>query len=148
MAIEVAHAKGHADAVGGEELARRTDRRRAFLQATRRKRNVGGDRNIEGADMVHDPIVRRIGAFRHDYRSDARIGAWSHAAIADNVHGKIVAASDALDLRLHRAGIGVDKNLRQGHCCLYAAFVSFQRMASRSSSVALARLSLSLMRAQ
>ena len=65
----------------------------------------------KGPMCSRDPIVGRIGAFRHDHLLNARIGARAYPAIADNVHDEAVTVRHTLDLVLDRARIGIDENL-------------------------------------
>ena len=84
MARKLPHSQRHADSLGRERLAIRPDHPRPFVQAARRQGNIGGDGNVAGRDMLHDPIVGGVGAFSYGDMAQQRIGRWAQSAIADN----------------------------------------------------------------
>src|SRR5258706_14726144 len=103
MAMQIADAQRHPDGVLGELLSRWTDHRSLFLQAARGERYVRGDRNIEGLDVLGDPIVGHVGASRDDDVTDSRIGTRPYADIGENMDNEAMTIGDTLDLGFDRA---------------------------------------------
>src|SRR6185312_3122608 len=111
MAAQFAYAQRHADPLGGERLAVRAQHARVPVEAARRQRDVGGDADIAGGDMLRDPVIGGIRAFRHRDMTHQGIGGRPQAAIADDGDGQAVPSRHLLDLGLYRAGIAINKYL-------------------------------------
>src|SRR5208282_5393293 len=112
MPAEIAHADRYADIVLCERLSRGREYDRIFPETPRRKRNVGGDRDIALIDTFGDPVIRRVGAFGHDHMFDTRIAARPQTAIADDMNRKPMTRSDAVNLVLDGAGIRIDEDFQ------------------------------------
>ena len=80
------------------------------------ERHVGGDDDVAGRGVLDDPVVGDVGALRHDDRLDHRIARGAEAAVGDEGDDEVAAAGDAEDFVLHRAGVGIDEDLRASHC--------------------------------
>ena len=65
--------------------------------------------------MIGDPVVGRVRAVRHDDSLDQRMRPRAYAAIADDENLQAVPSGDLLHLSLHRAGIGIDVDIK--HMC-------------------------------
>ena len=111
--MQVAQAQRHADGILSENLARRTNHRSQLFQTARCERYICGDRNIEGPNVLDDPIIGRIGACRYDDVTDSRIRARSYSTVGDDVDNKAVTIRDAFDLGFDRACIAIDKDIEQ-----------------------------------
>src|SRR5690348_3325729 len=114
MALQVAHAERHSDAVLGEWIARWPEHARASRETTRRERNVRGDGDIVRADVLGDPVICGVRARAYDDMAEQRTGAGAQSAIADEMHHEPMPRRHALDFAFHRAGIAVDIDFRHG----------------------------------
>ena len=80
----------------------------ARLHAAARQRDVGGDHDVAGARALGDPVVGGVGPAPAATRSIS--GSLRHAdeAVGDDGDRQPVARRDAIDLVLHRTGVGID----------------------------------------
>jgi hypothetical protein len=105
---EIAHRRGHADILLVKNPARRPGDMGALGDAAHRERHVGGNDDVVGGDAVGDPVVGGVEAGGDDHVAHHRIAGRPKAGIGDQRHPQAVALGDLEDLRLDRAGIGVD----------------------------------------
>ncbi len=110
---QIAGCQREPDRVLGERPPVRRDHFRACFHAAARQRHVGGDDDIAGARAFGDPVVRFVHAGADHHALDHLIARHRDRAVADDKDLEINALErmplgDAIQLLLHRAGIGVD----------------------------------------
>ena len=99
-----------ADARGGERLAVVADHRRAGLQAAVGEQDVAGDHHRLRVGLLDDPVVGRVELVGDHHPLDERMAGHPHIAVADHPYRHFAPEGDLVDLLLHRAGVGVDKD--------------------------------------
>ena len=92
----------------GERLAVRRDHLGARFDAAAGQRNIRGDDDIALAGALRDPVVGGVHAGTGGDALDQRILRHADEIARDHADGQAVPGGDAIDLVLHRAGVGVD----------------------------------------
>ena len=110
---QVAGGQHRTDVLLGEGFALGAKHHRALFDGAGGEGDVGGDDDIVGLDLFHDPVIRCVGAFGHELETDGGVVRRAHPRVGHQGDGEAVAASHTVDLRLHRAGIGIDKDVEQ-----------------------------------
>ena len=96
-----------------KRLAVRRDDLGAGFHAAARQRHVRGDDDVAAPGALGDPVVRLVHAGADDDALDKRIARHRDRAVADDEDFERsalerMALGDAINLLLHRAGVGVD----------------------------------------
>ena len=110
---EVAGGEGVADVVGGEGFAVGGEDLGRLGETAGGQGDVVGDDDVAGNHGFGDPVIGGVEAAADNLQGDPRIGGEAHGAVGDEGDGELVAAGDAIDLFLDRAGIGVDIDMQQ-----------------------------------
>ena len=105
---QIAHRQRHADRLFGERLAVRRDHLGAGFHAAAGERDVRGDDDIALAGALRDPVVGGIHAGPRSDALDQRILRHADEIARDHADRQAVPDRDAIDLVLHRAGVGID----------------------------------------
>ena len=141
MVHEVARRQRHANRAFAKAFSVRRDDVGARFYASTRQRNVRGDNDCAWPGPFGDPVVRCVGAGSDDNPLDLGRTRDHDRAVCDNENSQPVASGDAIDLILHRTGVGVDKDtqLRPGR--FHVGAVSFwgERIKSSRFRVTAAR---------
>jgi hypothetical protein len=111
---QVAHRQRHADGLFRERLAVGSDDIRARLDAACCKRDVGSDDDIAFLHPFRNPVVRGIHAAARGNPLDQRMVGHADEIARYHADRKAMALGDAINLVLHRAGIGIDVNTGHG----------------------------------
>ncbi len=100
--------KRHADGIVIQYPSARGNHIRPRFDATACKRDIRGDDDAAGRDLLRNPIVNRIGPTIDNDTLDERLARGRNVAIADQEDVDPIPVGDAIDLPFHWAGIGVD----------------------------------------
>jgi len=116
MVHEVARRQRHPNRVFAKSLSMRRDDVGARFDASACQRNVRRDDDRAWPCPLGDPVVRSIRARPDNNPLDPRRTWNQDRAVRDNENRQPIASGDAIDLILHRTGVGVDKDtqLRSG----------------------------------
>ena len=105
---QIAHRQRHADRLFGERLAVRRDHLGACFHAAAGERDIRGNDDIAFAGALRDPVVGGIHAGTGGDALDQRILRHADEIARDHADRQAVPDRDAIDLVLHRAGVGID----------------------------------------
>jgi hypothetical protein len=121
---QIAGGERHADRILVEGFTVRRNHGGTGLDAAARQRHIGGDDNVARAGAPGDPVVGGIHAGAYHHALNPRLARHRDRAIGDHIDLQPVSLSDAVDLRLHRAGVGVHVDFdRLGHVRLVLTLV-------------------------
>jgi hypothetical protein len=107
---QVARRERHADGVFRQSAPVGRYNIRPRLYAPMRERNVSGDDDGAARGPFRYPIVSCIGMAADDNALDQRRSRNCHGAVADDIDFDRAPLGHAIDFRLYRAGVGVDKD--------------------------------------
>jgi hypothetical protein len=96
-------------------FADRGDDPRFFLETARRQRDIGGDANVDGRNVLRNPVVGRVCVIADQNHSHVR-GIWrpnGPRAVGDDENIEPKARRHAVDFLPHRARITIDVDLSQ-----------------------------------
>ena len=110
---QVAQGQRRADVVLGERVALGVEDAGLLRQAAGGQRDVGRDDDVARPGLLGDPVVGRAEARAHD-QLDQRVGRHPQRGVGHDRDAHRVAAGDAVDLVLDRAGVGVDVDGQHG----------------------------------
>ncbi len=114
MIHQIAGRQRHADRVFTETLAVRGEDVGAGGDASARQRHIGGDHDSAGPRALRDPIVGDVGPRRNDDALDVGRARNHDRAVGDDEDLEPKTRRYAIDLVLHRTGVGVDIDAQGG----------------------------------
>ncbi len=107
---QIARRQRHADALGRERAAIGAEGFGTRLHRAIRERHIVCNDDGPRPRALGDPVVGDIHPRRHDHALDQLVPRHIDEAVGDHEHFEAVARCDAVDLVLHRTGIGIDEN--------------------------------------
>ena len=107
---QVARRQRHADRAFAKALSVRRDDVGARFHASACQRNVRRDDDCVWPGPLGDPVVRGVCARPDDDPLNLQRPRDHERAVCDNENCQPLASRDAIDLILHRTGVGVDKD--------------------------------------
>jgi hypothetical protein len=106
----------------GPLFAGRGDDARPVFETAGCQRDIGGDADVVGRNMLCNPVIGRICRIAdrdHSYVRGARRPDWSRA-IGDNENAKPKTSRHAIDLLPHRTRITIDVDVSQTPACCFS----------------------------
>ncbi len=77
------------------------------------QRDIGGDDDVVGLDVIDDPVVGCVEPIVHDFEGEPFLIRGSHPRVGDQGHVETIPSGDAVDLLFDRTRIGIYKNVQQ-----------------------------------
>ena len=108
---QISSRKGLADIVVGERLSGRAKDAGAFLQATARKRNIGGDDDVPGLHVLDDPVVGGVKSVSHDFEYDPPFVRSAHPRVGYQRDLEATPVSNPEHLLFDWTRISIDKDM-------------------------------------
>src|SRR5437588_3076572 len=150
---QIAHRQRHSDRGFRERLAVRCDHLGAGLHAPARQRDIRSDDDIAWACALRNPVVGGIHAWAGRDTFDQRLPRHADEIAGNHADRQAMPDGNAIDLVLHRAGVGIDinpggmgyshrarvvryssRNCEQNAACQYSS-VAYDQMARQDGQI-------------